>query len=496
MPLSEIKEISLEEIHPNPRNRRIGGFDAKRLEELAESIKSIGVQQPIIVRPSRNGDGPAAGYDLVAGERRWRASKIAGQDTVPAIVRELNDTQVLEIQTIENLQREDVHPLDECDGYYRLMEEAGYTPEDLAAKVCRSLPYIYQRLKLRSLIEPVRQMLIDGDIHISHALLVAKLPPDQQEEAREFIAQQLSFDDGVTVRMIQHHIETNILMDLHTAGFSKSDPELIAEAGPCTICQKRTGYQPVLFPELGKKDLCMDAQCFQRKLDQFFQDQREANADLKLVEIAKHWSSERNVLNKYQYKVAKKGNETEIYGIIVDGAERGKIVPIVISRTQYGSYESTPEQQKAQAELNEQKRILTERCRRTWDLIQEHIAADPDVFFENEVMLRFIVEATFERALDDSRRKLCKVRGWELKKGENEYGLGPAMNRALNNHMVKMSASELKHLLIDIVLMHDYDQGGPYGVGSGVMKRFAGLLQISVDEIDRQVRAERAAAAK
>ena len=127
--LEQVQLIPLEGITPNPDNRRVGGFDPVKLQQLADSIKDVGVQQPIIVR-KHLGNG---GYELVAGERRWRAAKLAGLSQIPAIVRELDDLQVLKIATIENLQREDVHPLDEADGaldpesrqkYFAMLEAA------------------------------------------------------------------------------------------------------------------------------------------------------------------------------------------------------------------------------------------------------------------------------------------------------------------------------------------------------------------------------------
>ena len=178
----KIEMIQLDHIEPHQKNRRIGGFDQAKLEQLAESIKAVGVQQPAIVRIIPLREGSTVQYQLVAGERRWMASKIAGNDSLPCVVRELDDITAMKIQYIENLQRDDIHPLDESDGYGQLIAHAGYTIEMLAADIGKSASYIYQRMKLSSLIDEVRKLFIANKITAGHAILIARLGPDQQKE--------------------------------------------------------------------------------------------------------------------------------------------------------------------------------------------------------------------------------------------------------------------------------------------------------------------------
>jgi ParB family chromosome partitioning protein len=148
IPLSRIQESKT-----NPRRQ----FDETRLAELADSIRLHGVLQPVLVRPLPGGD--AALYELVAGSRRYRASRLARMETIPASIRELTDTQCLELQLIENLQRADVHELDEARGYAALMQmqPETYTVETLAEKIGRSEKYVYARLRLTHLVEEVQQ---------------------------------------------------------------------------------------------------------------------------------------------------------------------------------------------------------------------------------------------------------------------------------------------------------------------------------------------------
>ena len=187
-PMPAFQEISLTELHESKHNPR-HHFDALGLSELRDSILEVGVLTPLLVRPN------AKGYEIAAGHRRYRAAKHAGLETVPCLIRKLSDAQFMEILTIENLQREDVHPLDEAAGYEALMA-APYTMtvETLAAKVGKSIKYIYDRVKLLALKEPARGMFWEGVITAGHAILLARLTPSQQKAAVGTAEQ--TFEDG------------------------------------------------------------------------------------------------------------------------------------------------------------------------------------------------------------------------------------------------------------------------------------------------------------
>jgi len=164
----------------NPRKR----FDLAKLEELAASIQQAGIIEPLVVRLAKARAGRAVGYELIAGARRLRAAKLAGVDQVPVLVRTLTDAQVLELMVIENNQREDVHPLEEADGYATLQKiDPAYTPEAIAAKVGRSTSYIYRRLKLRELVSVARKAFEADELTAAHAERLARLTKAQQEQA-------------------------------------------------------------------------------------------------------------------------------------------------------------------------------------------------------------------------------------------------------------------------------------------------------------------------
>ena len=167
-----------------PRTR----MDEGSLYELAESIKSQGVIQPVLVRPLANG-----GYEIVAGERRFRAAGLAGLDAIPVIVRQVPDESAAVMALIENIQREDLNPLEEAQGLQRLLSEFNLTHEQAAKAVGRSRSATSNLLRLLQLAEPVQQMLLAGDIDMGHARALLALPAVQQVmSAQEIAARQLS----------------------------------------------------------------------------------------------------------------------------------------------------------------------------------------------------------------------------------------------------------------------------------------------------------------
>lgn len=158
-----VVQIPLETLAPRlsqPRQH----FDESALEELAGSIRNQGVLQPILVRPALGG-----GYEIIAGERRWRAAKIAGLATIPAIVRSTDDKEALEIALIENLQRQDLSPIEEAACYQRLMLDVGYTQEDLAGKLARSRSHVTNYLRLLQLPASVQALVMDKQLSVGHA---------------------------------------------------------------------------------------------------------------------------------------------------------------------------------------------------------------------------------------------------------------------------------------------------------------------------------------
>ena len=182
--------IRLSEIEPN-RNQPRKEFDEAALSELADSIAEHGLLQPILVRPL-----PDGGYQIVAGERRWRASRMAGLSEIPAVIRELSERDAAQLALVENLQREDLNPLEEAEGYGVLIETYGLTQEEAAKSVGKSRPAVTNALRLLSLPDRVKALLREGTLSAGHArALLALEDPQRIEKAALLIAEK-----GLSVR--------------------------------------------------------------------------------------------------------------------------------------------------------------------------------------------------------------------------------------------------------------------------------------------------------
>ncbi|GII97176.1 ParB/RepB/Spo0J family partition protein [Sinosporangium siamense] len=188
VPGAYFQEILLEEIEPNPRQPR-KAFDSERLEELTSSIKEIGLLQPIVVRAIAGGK-----YELIMGERRWRASNRAGLTHIPAIIRSTQDDEMLREALIENLQREQLNPLEEAAAYQQLLDDFGATHEQLALRVSRSRSHVTNMLRLLKLPPEVQKRVAAGVISAGHARALCALedPHLQEHLARRIVAEGLS----------------------------------------------------------------------------------------------------------------------------------------------------------------------------------------------------------------------------------------------------------------------------------------------------------------
>ena len=191
-PESEIKMIPISEIRSNPYQPRIH-FDPDALQELADSIKEHGVFEPIIVKKS------IKGYELVAGERRTKASKLAGLETIPAIVKDFNDQQMMEIAILENIQRENLSPIEEAQAYKNFMNKMDMTQEEIAKRFGKSRSHITNLLGLLTLPNEVQKDVTKGNITMSHARVLSKL--EDKEQILE-LASQVK-EKGISVRELE-----------------------------------------------------------------------------------------------------------------------------------------------------------------------------------------------------------------------------------------------------------------------------------------------------
>lgn len=189
----EVKSIALTELRPNPYQPR-KTFDQAALEELAKSIKTSGVFQPIIVRKSA-----VKGYEIIAGERRFRASKIAGQENIPAIVREFDEAQMMQVAVLENLQREDLSPMEEAEAYDMLMKNLKLTQAELSEQLGKSRPYIANYLRLLTLPDIVKELVQNESLSMGQARTLLGLK--NQEQIIPLANRVLK--EGLTVRQLE-----------------------------------------------------------------------------------------------------------------------------------------------------------------------------------------------------------------------------------------------------------------------------------------------------
>jgi ParB/RepB/Spo0J family partition protein len=243
----------------NPRRT----FNQEALEKLADSIKQHGLGQPILVRPLPTTETMIDCVEIIAGERRYRASKLAGVETIPAIVKEMSDAAAAEFQLIENIQREDVNEIEEAEGFDALMKEHGYTAEQLAQKIGMSKSHVYARLKLCALCPEARQLVFERELSASIALLIARIPVSSlQIQATQEIIENDGDDEPMSYREAKNHIEQRYMLDLSKASFSIADAKLVKSAGSCEGCPKRTGNQPEVFSDIARANVCTDPDCF------------------------------------------------------------------------------------------------------------------------------------------------------------------------------------------------------------------------------------------
>jgi ParB family transcriptional regulator, chromosome partitioning protein len=312
------------EISPtNPRRR----IDETTIESLAASIKTQGILEPLIVREK------GKKYEIVCGERRYRAAQVAALSELPCLVRRLSDEQVLDIQIHENLHREDVHPMDEAYGYQFLKETLACDVKELALRVGKSEGYVLNRLKLNQLIKEAQKDVEDGLLPLVFALEIAKYTPDIQKVvygevyAKEYKYQGNNYVSvpikGQTVpwKSFVEWINTNVHRLLSKAPFDPKATNLLPDGLACVNCPERTGAAVGLFEakQVGKKDACLNPACFLTKAKNHVEVRRRELAELSRID-----PSEVPLVRSFCYTNGKDYLGTES-ALVIDGANRGGI---------------------------------------------------------------------------------------------------------------------------------------------------------------------------
>jgi len=471
--VSSVQDIPLENIRESRSNpRRV--FDEAQLRELAANIQSHGVLQAILVRPSP--DGAAETYELVAGTRRFRASKLAGKNTIPATVRDLTDAEARELQLVENLQRANIHEMDEGIGYRSLMDLRPdfYTVETIAAQVAKSPSYVKGRISLTALIQTAQTAFYHGKLTVAHALEIARLQPRDQERAlMECFPGHRSTGsilkdrkaEAVTVRQLREWIEREIHLDLKNAPFDTEDANLLPAAGACSSCPKRTGNNPLLFPEIKNKSSCMDPACHQAKVQAFVQLRvgplgKEGQKPVQISE-SPHWqvnSKAANTLYEGQYRRANREGEcphTQV-AVAVDGRKAGTVMHVCTdekckTHRQFSHYEISPQETEQRRKLALAVRVQKEARSRILKAVREKLPAALAREDFEMVALDY-----FRRLGHDNHHRLFQVYGWEEKKTKTSWGGNSVDHEKLaETHIRAMTAAELNRFMVMCSLVPD-----------------------------------------
>lgn len=462
--VSEYRNLPLTELVESPTNSR-KVFDEGQLDELAASIRTHGVLSPLVVRRV-NGH-----FEIVAGARRKRAAERAGLAEVPVHIRTLTDEEAQELQIIENVQRAGVHPFEEAQGYRALLEREGseYSVQKIAARVGKTAAYVAKRLKLLDLVRPAADAFTAGRIGLEHALIIAKLTPDMQERALDHCFDGYGAGDDsnrslVPVSRLQEWITRNIYLSLKSVPFSKDDETLVPEVGSCTNCPKRTGTNNLLF-DGASEDACVDAACFNRKLDAHVAARLAKMPNLIQISAAFDSPESTAVLPRRDYieVVARKTKQGTTVrpeqrlcshlapAIYADGMDKGRLVKVCADTSCPVHFKHRQEEEKQRlrwkaeqkAENRKTKQLLTFRHRLLSEVLKR---VKPQLGCEE---LRLVTRFVLESLSHDLVCRMAKRRG--LVKGKHTHDWQVVeKTRSLYK---KLDAEALAVLLFEAILL-------------------------------------------
>jgi len=485
----------LRESGKNPRRH----MDQGAMKELTESIRAQGVLVPLLVRPVfvRRGEIEVKVYDIVCGSRRFAAAHKAGLVEVPVRVKDLSDEQVLEIAIIDNLQREDVHPLDEAEGYARLMKSGRYDATALAAKVGRSESYIHRRVKLSALIEPAQKAFWADKINAGHAELIARLQPPDQRKVVEFATTRTN----CTTAVLEHYIAENVLLRLREAPFDKKDTTLSIHPGgcACVVCHKRTSAAPLLFPEVGKDDRCTDPACWQAKVEAHVKRLLEqGDGEVKRLRLSEEYSygqvKESGVVSGGKWReIGPKGPRCEHarQGVIVKGSRRGRVLTVCIepkcklhgARPTSG-YDRTED--RWTKERKEKEALAGAFAERTRRLVMERCSADWAPLGE---AVRTMGAAVVHVVGHETCKAACARFGLEPEKNKDHAGRD--YYGALRAHLAALGGRQAFATALEMLLMAAMGRWS----GEDRAGEFCKICGLDAKKIKAQVVSDRKAAA-
>ena len=505
---TEYRNVSLALLNESKTNpRRI--FEDAALKELAESIRTQGVLSPLLVRPLDE-----RGFEIVAGARRYRAAQMAEQDTVPVRIVNLSDAAALEAQLVENLIRAEIHPLEEAQGFRALLDldEPKYSIEQIAAKVGKSPVFVASRLKLADLVPVAVEAFYADEIGVGHALLLAKLPADQQEVALKACFKEV-YNDGASkperillpVRNLQFWISSNILLVLKDAPFNKRDAQLVPAAGSCADCPKRTGHNKLLFgDDLGRQgDQCTDPSCYQAKMEAHVA--KTIAAKPELVQISTAYGAQKegsSVLprNKYiairddrpkskdeakrpEFKECKFTTEA----IITEGTDVGTIHKVCASPTcpvHHPQQRPSRDDEKWKAEQEKQRKEQAIANATGLRVLSAIAGAVPVRLLKRDLL--FVIEKLVGTMDENRVEMLARQHGIRQKRDDG------GITKTLTAYVSRADEGTLSRLLVETSILLASSRGNP----TAILRDSANTYKVDTDAIALTVKQEFAAKAK
>ena len=506
---TEYRDLPLALLNESKTNpRRV--FDESALKELAASIRSQGVLSPLLVRTLAENS-----FEIVAGARRYRAAQMAEAATVPVRIVHFSDAEILEAQLVENLIRAEIHPMEEAEGFRALLnlEEPKYSIEQIAARVGKQPSFVAHRLRLIDLIPSAVEAFYANEIGVGHALLLAKLPAEQQKAALSACFKEVYNGEQkptrvlLPLRTLQFWIETNVLLVLKDAPFDKRDAQLIPAAGSCADCPKRTGHNKLLFgDDLGRQgDRCTDPGCYQSKVSAHV---AKAIADKpQLVQISTAYGSQKEgsaILprNKYtairddkpkskdeatrpEFKVCKYATEA----IVAEGSDVGTTQKVCVNPdcpVHHPKKATSAGTNDAQWKAEQEKRRREEAiASATGVRVLSAIGAAVPVRFTKRDLL-FIAER-LANLLDENRIAIL-ARQHGIKKAKEADSLGKLYAAFLR----RSDESTLGRIVVESVILLVASRGN----ASQVLKDAAAAYKVDTDALATKVKQEFAAKEK
>ncbi|WP_241132617.1 ParB/RepB/Spo0J family partition protein [Achromobacter insuavis] len=458
----------------NPRKR----FDPEALQELAGSLRKHGILQPILCREHPTEPGK---LELIAGERRWRAAGIAKLTHIPVRIIAVDDLEMLELQVIENLQRQDLHPIEEAESYEALLaankDNADYGVNEMAVRLKKSRAYIYARLKLCDLEPEARTAFYEDKLTASVALLVARIPVRELQlkalhevttgETGGYSAYYGRDGKGpMSARRAAEHIQESYMLELKRAAFPIAQADLVATAGPCTDCTKRTGAHPELFSDVESADVCTDPTCFDQKKKAHIAKLAEAaeQTGQKVIRgetaekiFPESYSSPRGYImpdaTPWQH-LTKGKTYAEILGddmpppVLIENPHSGELVSMVPEKEVFKALadkgiKTSQDVHRERVKKEEAKSKLERDSRRATlesihEAVSQRISAGEILKHEDLLM---IAQASMARLWSDHRPTVCRLWGWDHK-NHDEVRAG----------VDGLSAGQLALLLMEIAI--------------------------------------------